>query len=372
MTASPAGEPPGLGGAGRRVIGRPFACAELAVAEALTDAGRYVVAVNDPPWGQVEARVPAPITVVTAASMELAHLETLLPALDGADLVVGLGGGTALDTAKFLAWRSDRPLVQIPSITSVDAGFTDAVGVRVEGRVRYVGRVEPRLVVVDVELIRSAPRRLNRAGIGDILSCHTGLHDWARAAAAGHAPAWDDDLAALGRELLDELADAVDEVRAVTPSGVLFLADAYRRIGAACAHAGHSRFEEGSEHFFAYAWEHATGQHHVHGELVACGVVALAAVQANEPDRAAALVAASGCRAHPDDLGIDRERFATVLLGLRDYCRADELDVSIVDLSDIGPRHVDEAWDAITALPRRPGDGDRDDDGDGDGGDLGG
>ncbi len=44
--------------------------------------------------------------------------------------VVGLGGGSALDTAKFIAWKTGKRLIQIPSITSVDAGFTDAIGVR--------------------------------------------------------------------------------------------------------------------------------------------------------------------------------------------------------------------------------------------------
>jgi len=333
-------------------IGEPFVCVEASVIDVLADVGRYTVCVNDPPWSALAPRVRPPVRVVPAWEMEMSHLEAVAAEDDDADVVIGLGGGTALDTAKFLAWRQGKPLVQIPSITSVDAGFTDAVGVRVDGHVRYVGRIVPERVVLDLELIRSAPAHLNRAGIGDVLSCHTGLWDWRAATATGAGPVWDDDLAALGATLLDELEAAAPEIRAVSDDGVRFLADAYRRIGAACAHAGHSRFEEGSEHFWAYAFEHATGAHPVHGEIIAFAVVALASVQGNDPERAAAIVAASGARAHPLDLGVERSVFTEVLLGLRQYARAEGLDVGIADLRELTVDDADAAWDLVSKLPR--------------------
>ena len=114
------------------------------------------------------------------------------------DVLDGIGGGTAIDTAKFLAWKTGCPLLQMPTITSVDAGFTDPIGVRIGGRVRYIGSIVPIRVVIDVDVIRSAPLRLNRSGIGDILSCHTGLWDWKAASDAGHGHCWRDDLASLG------------------------------------------------------------------------------------------------------------------------------------------------------------------------------
>jgi glycerol dehydrogenase-like iron-containing ADH family enzyme len=337
------------------VIGEPFHCEELGAAEVLDSLGPYTACVNDPPWTSISSMVPPASRVVVAGDMDLAHLETVAAIPDDSPVVVGFGGGTALDTAKFLAWRNGKRLVQIPTITSVDAGFTDAVGVRVDGRVRYVGAIVPELVALDIDLICAAPKSLNRAGIGDILSCHTGMYDWRLAAGDGHGQPLDESLLALGTHLLDELEAATGDVRATTVAGVRFLADAYRLIGAACASAGHSRFEEGSEHFWAYSYEHATGAHPVHGEIVSFAVCALAHVQGNEPERALDIVSAAGTRAHPADLGIEERVFHDCLIGLAAYSRAEDLDITVADLRPVSSADTTRAWEFVSRLPRTGG-----------------
>ncbi len=335
------------------MIGEPFVMEMAGVLDVLAGLGvPYTAVVNDPPWSSLLARAPQPARTVAAWDMDLSHLETLVDAADSGEIVVGIGGGTALDTAKFLAWKTSRPLLQMPTITSVDAGFTDAIGVRIDGRVRYIGNIVPIRVVIDVDVIRSAPLRLNRSGIGDIVSCHTGLWDWKAASDAGHGHPWRDDLAALGRMLLVELDAGTDDIRAVSADGVRWMADAYRRIGAACAHAGHSRFEEGSEHFWAYSYEHDTGAHHVHGELISFAVVALSAVQGNRPGWAADVVRRCGTRANPQDLGITAADFSRSLMGLRTYARDERLDVGVADLRTITESDVADAWAMVNTLPR--------------------
>jgi glycerol-1-phosphate dehydrogenase [NAD(P)+] len=243
--------------------------------------------------------------------------------------------------------------VLIPTITSVDAGFTDAIGIRSDGRVRYVGTIEPEEVVLDIALIRSAPPRLNRAGVGDILSCHTGLHDWRAAVAAGKASSGTRPPPRSAPPCCTRWSRSSTTSPAVTDDGIRFLADAYRRIGAACSALGHSRFEEGSEHFWAYAYEHATGAHHVHGELISFAVVALSHLQDNDPAFAHRIVDAAGVRAHPDDLGITREQFAHSVVGLRAYSHAEGLDVGVADLRDLTVEQADAAFDFAATLPRR-------------------
>ncbi len=350
--------------AGEPVIGAPFPTVEAPAPDVLAARdGPLLVCANEPPWSSLRERLVGVdlLAEVPSWNMDADHLAAVVERLCAdhpaerlaSATVVGVGGGTALDTAKYVSWRLDRPLVQIPTITSVDAGFTDAIGVRDRGRVRYVGTIVPEVVVLDLPLIRSAPAHLNRAGVGDIVSCHTGLFDWRLAADHGLGHPWHPGLAALGAALLDELDAAVEDVAAVSDDGVRFVADAYRRIGAACAWAGHSRFEEGSEHFWAYAFEHATGAHPVHGEIISFAVCALSHVQGNDPERAFGLVERAQVRANPFDLGIEAHVFRSCLLGLRDYARSEDLDIGVADLVDITPAQADASWAFVSRLPRR-------------------
>ncbi len=337
----------------QNVIGEPFRLDERDAVEVIDGLGAYTVCANDPPWSTLAPRLPPPVRVVPAWHMELQHLDAMAAQEpDNGDVVVGIGGGTALDTAKYLAWKTGKRLIQVPTITSVDAGFTDAIGVRVDAKVRYVGHVIPELVVLDIPLIRSAPAPLNRAGIGDILSCHTGLHDWRIAVTAGIGHPWRQDLADLGTTLLGQLDAAADEVGAVSADGIRFLADAYRRIGAACADAGHSRFEEGSEHFWAYAYEHTTGAHHVHGELIAFAVAMLSHLQDNDPAWVRSIITRAHTRANPDDLGIEHRKAVAALVNLPTYARAEGLDFSVVDAIPPTAETAEAAWRHSQSLPR--------------------
>ena len=56
-------------------------------------------------------------------------------------------------------------------------------------------------------------------------------------------------------------------------AGIRSLMELHREIGWRCHDLGHARFEEGSEHFFAYCFEAVTGRTIMHGELVVLGVL---------------------------------------------------------------------------------------------------
>src|SRR2546423_1394746 len=130
--------------------------------------------------------------------------------------IIGLGGGQALDVAKFFAWRTRRPLFQVPTATTVNAPFGHRSGLRTGGKVRYMGWAVPQAVYIDFDVIQSAPPALNRSGIGDILCYHTAHADWRLAADTGNVEArwpYDDDLVAQARERLDAVLAHLDDIR---------------------------------------------------------------------------------------------------------------------------------------------------------------
>jgi glycerol-1-phosphate dehydrogenase [NAD(P)+] len=313
-------------------------------------AATAVVCTMDEPWALVAGEVPEPFATVPVGPMELDHLRALAAGVrEGADLVVGLGGGSSLDTAKFVAEATGLPLLQIPTIISVDAAFTAPYGYRDGSRVRYAGSIRPVEVITDPELIRRAPAALNRAGVGDLLSCATGMADWRLSVDDGRwAEGWNEDAAALGEETLAGLETRAADIERVSDEGIGFLAEAHRRVGAGCVAYG-ARFEEGSEHFLAYCFEWLTNEHRVHGELISCCALAMSFVQ-GEPDRVARIVRGTGVDARPSHLGIDRALFERMLLELPGYAAREGLWPSVIETVAFSPALAAAAFDHVVEV----------------------
>lgn len=222
-----------------------------------------------------------PKQVAVPKAMELKKLDRQVSRLAQCETVFGVGGGSACDAAKYFAATTGATLVLAPSILSVDAPFTKAVGIRVDNRVRYVHEVFPQHLLIDFNLLEQAPARLNRAGVADILSIFTALWDW-RLAAETHGESFDADIAAQSQQLLDTLLANAGAIAANTEAGLRVLAELFVGEVALCERHGTSRPEEGSEHYLAYCCEALTGRHFIHGELVALGVL-LAGMHQEQP-----------------------------------------------------------------------------------------
>jgi glycerol dehydrogenase len=89
------------------------------------------------------------------------------------DVLVGMGGGKTIDTAKIAADRAEMPVIIIPTIASTDAPCSGcAVLYSRDGIFEAVcyQRSNPAAVLVDAEIIAAAPTHFLVAGMGDALS----------------------------------------------------------------------------------------------------------------------------------------------------------------------------------------------------------
>ncbi|MET9433868.1 iron-containing alcohol dehydrogenase family protein [Streptomyces sp. NPDC006551] len=94
------------------------------------------------------------------------------------DAVVALGGGKIIDVTKYAAARVGLPLVAIATNLSHD-GICSPISTldNDNGRGSY-GVPTPIALVIDLDVIRDAPVRFVRSGIGDAISNLSAIADW--------------------------------------------------------------------------------------------------------------------------------------------------------------------------------------------------
>jgi glycerol-1-phosphate dehydrogenase [NAD(P)+] len=245
------------------------------------------------------AGVAAAVTAeIDDASFETAtRLFAGLP--PGTRAVVGLGGGKALDTAKFVASLGRLPYFAVPTSLSNDGFCSPQSSLTVGGKRRSLPAAMPAGVVVDTAVCLAAPLPLWRSGVGDLVAKVTAVADWKLAFHAAGTPV--DDLAAL-------LSDATVFQFMARPvrdeEGVRLLATALMLNGIAMEIAGSSRPASGSEHLVSHALDALSARPRLHGVQVGAATYLVSRLQGRggTPRIAAVLEAVGfweGVRADP-------------------------------------------------------------------------
>lgn len=195
------------------------------------------------------------------------------------DVVVGVGGGKALDAAKLVAHRAGVPVVTVPTSAATCAAWTALSNVYSPSGTWLYGvplPTNPDAVIVDHTLVGSAPPRLLAAGIADSMA------KWVESSAsvdAAHADAMTLAALEMARFIFERLRQ-VGEVafeQAACRQGGLELAqaiDANVQLAGTVGGMGGARCRSVVAHAVCNALTNEPGhERSLHGEKVAFGIV---------------------------------------------------------------------------------------------------
>lgn len=94
---------------------------------------------------------------------------------NNSEIIVGVGGGKTLDTAKAVAYYAKLPVIIAPTLASTDAPTSALSVVYTDSGVfeEYLMLPKnPEIVLMDTEIIAKAPSRLLVAGMGDAIATY--------------------------------------------------------------------------------------------------------------------------------------------------------------------------------------------------------
>ena len=189
---------------------------------------------------------------------------------DRSDVIVGIGGGLAVDTAKWSSWNLKIPFVSVPTAASHDGMASPFVSIKSD-KPYSQDATAPLGVFVDIDVIKKAPKQLLSSGCGDLIANIVAVKDWQ----LGHKKIkeyygrYSAELAMMSARMI------VENSNEFAKNGIdtRMIVEGLISAGVAACIAGSSRPCSGSEHLFSHALDIIAPEKGLHGEK--CGIGAI-------------------------------------------------------------------------------------------------
>lgn len=222
------------------------------------------------------------------------------------DVAIGVGGGRILDTVKLATSRTFIPSILVPTALSHDGIISPVAVIDFGNEIRSTRAIAPYGAVVDINIISRAPRSLNLAGCGDLISNISALEDWKLASK-------------IKGERIDYFAYLLSRQGARSilysehvPFSAGFLEDLAEGLaasGISMIISGNSRPASGAEHLISHALDKILKVSHPHGIQVGIATLFTQKLRGQSVKRIKEFYKKIGFPLSPMEIGISKETF---------------------------------------------------------------
>ena len=229
-----------------------------------------------------------------------------------ADALVAVGGGMAIDFAKYAGFLTGRPVIAVPTALSNDGFCSPGASLRVAGkRVSCPARI-PFGVVLDTTLIAQSPARFTFSGIGDMLTKYSAVADW-KLAYWETGEQVNDFAVLIALQSVDNLVH--HPTKSIADLEFLkLMAGALVMSGVSMEVCGSSRPASGSEHLISHAYDQVAERPSMHGIQVGVACIGTMWLQENPKlEKVLAVMAETGFIHYAKENPLDRAAFVQAI-----------------------------------------------------------
>lgn len=228
-----------------------------------------------------------------------------------AQVIIGIGGGKVIDAAKYAAYLKRLPFISVPTSSSSDGFSSSSASLIVDGRRNSVPARLAYGIVVDIDVVKSAPEKFLYSGIGDLVSKITALYDWVYEAEKGYSSINDFAVMIAKKAVNSFVRTQFDSI--YDDLFLRELVDSLAMSGIANEIAGNSSPTSGSEHLISHALDKILERPELHGIQVGIATYLMSLVQNHRYKRINKIFTDTGFWDYVCTLKLNRKDYETAI-----------------------------------------------------------
>ncbi len=170
------------------------------------------------------------------------------------DYLISVGSGVISDLTKYAAHLLDLPYILVATAPSMN-GYTSSMAALTDRGIKKTLMIDPAMAIfADIDILKSSPIEMVRAGLGDIVSKSICSADWKLSQIVKNTY-----FCPLPFHITDKsellYLDAAEEIGKRTDYGIAILTDGIMRSGLSMTIIGTSTPSSGAEHLLSHYWD---------------------------------------------------------------------------------------------------------------------